>query len=281
MEKEVSVEEAASQAIDNATTEVPDTDNTPEVEASPDKDPAKEEEINWDKIEPRVRKAYESERKRAEDNDKTHKEYRSMADRKFTEWSKKEERIKDLEKAKEERDGWNRLLAEKQGLREAIDGVMGRNQIDPVIKNDPVYQYLNKFESDTNQKLQRALSYIDKMEQAEIKARDEKDVNEATESAVKEYKDFFGRDPSDAEITKIYQHMTDNKVYHGQSAVRGAFMTEIIAAKVQAALEAQQAKKGISTKTSSVRSSKAAPTEALSLKEAISRGMEELNINFD
>jgi len=300
----MSIHEAAAIAVDGATEREPEEDNSTEApretqSSSKDEPPretksktskeVKDEEINWEKADPRYRRAYEAERKRAEDAKKSYDEFRSLGTKKLEEWSQKEKTLKTLEEKARLYERMDHDYRTNPKLKQAIDEIYGRaksQQVNPVFEQDPLYGWTNEQLNAREQALRAEIEPLKKFYQDQIQRSKEAELNAEVDAlnrkAVDEFKSLMGREPTTEEYGRLYTHMTDRKVYDGESAVRGAFFQEIMAAKMQKAMEEQMAKKNIGTRTSTIHPSKSVKnSETLNYRQAALQALEDLDINFN
>lgn len=284
-----SFREAAGEAWDKATQEsdsTPETEEKPEVETSPteaekpkaaEAKPKDTSNFDWDKY-PEAKKHYDETQTR-------YKNLESLFGRKTTEWKGIEEKLKDFETKAKQFDQLDQLYRTNAGFRKAFYEATGRTQpemeVDPSLKEDPLFRHIQSIQQQ-NQELRNQVQAIlqERGQQAQMakQAQIENEINAETQKATAEYKSFFGKEPSQEDMGKIYQFMADNRVYDGRSAARALFMEEAMNARVQKALEEQMAKKPIATKTSTVRARAGSNSEPKSFRDFLGEQIDELGM---
>lgn len=274
---EPSIREAASQAVDASQSSsqeaAPQRDSRPASQSQPKQDDAPK----WDSVDPRLRTEYETTQKRWKDA-------QTALNRQSQEWKSKEGKLKEYETGHQRYTQLERLYNQNQKVQAAIDEALGRkptNNVDPDLAEDPLYKYISERDHGLRQEMRPVMEWVQQQqEQARTQER-ESFVDKATDAAVKKFESYMGRKPSDQEVAKIYAHMVDRKVYDGESAAVSVFQEEILQAKVQAALNAQMAKKNIGTKVSTVNGAKAASTkdyEGMGMRDIVAGALEEMGI---
>lgn len=283
----LSIDDAVSRAVDESTEKTEPDDNSSDnsVEARADSTteadtatktaPENNDTVDWDKLPPAAKKAYEAERQKYEN-------YRSLNDRQTREWKKSEETYKSAQAKAQQFDQLDNLYKTNPELKQAFDKVFGvHKNVDPTLEADPLYKYIRDFEARIDSRLNPLLEN----HQSTIKSRQEKAIDDQmdsiTKSASDAYKSYFGKEPAMADMSKLYGFMADKKIYDGSAAVHSLYMKEIMDAKVQSILSEQSAKKNKSTKGSNLNSSRSVPNgQVKSYEDAIEQAMQELNINF-
>lgn len=267
-------EAAANEVLDAA---APQEDNAP---ASSDRNPQSSpqentDSVEWDKLPPAAKRAYEETRKQYDS-------LRSLQSRQANEWKTKEEQYKSYEPSAKQLKYLNDLYESNPKVKAVLDEALGvKPQVDPDLAQDPVMQYWQNWESKLQNSLRPVFDFVAKQQTAQQEQELNSRVDKVTESARTEYKTLFGKDPTDQDLAKIYQHMTEKRVYDGETAVRSVYMQEAIKAKVQEALESQMAKKSTSSRLSSVNPSKAKPNGKIeSWDDAFESAVEELGLTF-
>lgn len=282
-EGNLSINEAASRAIDAVTETAPDDESDKVVETKSEDSPRSEavteapteEALDWDKLPPQAKKMYE-------ETKKSYDSYRSMADRKFTEWKQTQEKYKGIEPKAQQFDQIDHLYRTNPKVRQAIDEVYGiKNTVDPVLEADPLYKYMSDYQRQMEERLNPLLKFYE----TETQTRQQRDldskIDKLDNDAKTEFKTFFGREPSQAEMARIYETVTKDEIYNGRVAVRSTFTDEIINARIQSKLTEQSTKKNKTTKTSNVSPSKAVSNGKVTrYEDAIEMAMNELNMEF-
>lgn len=282
-----SFEEAASQAYDEVVqasepeskTDPAETD-TREAKAQP----AKEATPTWDTVDPRLRTEYETIQKR-------YRDIQSYDKKRENEWKAKEQSFTEYQKAKQQLDYFSKVYDSNPAVKAAFEKALGipqQNQIDPDLEQDPLYQHISRRDQELMQRLQRAEEFVSKAEAREAKQAEEaqaqaieKQVDAVTEAATKKFEELLGRKPTDQEVGKIYQHMVERKVYDGEAAMLSVFYSDIMNAKVQAALGEQMKKKAVGTRVSSVNSGKAKAIgdyDSMSTRDLVEESLSEMGL---
>lgn len=288
-EGNLSINEAASRAIDDATEN--DTPAQADTESSHSESAARastgetretapttgseEESVDWDTLPPQAKKEYQKQKERYEN-------LRSVQDRKETEWKRTQEKYQGIEPKAKQFDQIDHLYRTNPKVRQAIDEVYGiKNTVDPVLEADPLYKYMSDYQRQMEERLNPLLKFYE----TETQTRQQRDldskIDKLDNDAKTEFKTFFGREPSQAEMARIYETVTKDEIYNGRVAVRSTFTDEIINARIQSKLTEQSTKKNKTTKTSNVSPSKAVSNGKVTrYEDAIEMAMNELNMEF-
>lgn len=278
------VRDAVGQALDQLTepsepevvAKAPETPDTPKA---PDDAKAKTESpLEWEKLDPRAKKEFETVSER-------YRNMQKLFSQKQNEWKAHEEKLakfQSLQEKAEKLDLFDKIYSQDAAVKAAVNKALGLEPaVDPSIEQDPLFQYFQSFEG----KLKPIFEFVQKQQaamQEQEKAAREKAIDDQvakiTDQAVAKYKELLGKDPTEAEIAKMYAHMVERKVYDGEAAALSLFQKEFMEAKVQAALDAQMKKKAVGTRVSTVNSSQAKSTasDARSVRDYVSEAVEQL-----
>lgn len=247
----ISVRDAASLAIDQMSEpEESANSETVETESKQKESPTETKEFDWAK--------YPEAQKHFEELKKTHDNYRSHADRKFTEWKQKEKEFDSLRQKAENYDKWNSKYEGDPKFREAVELALGaKKPVDQTLESDPLFNYIKDYQNGVDKQLREAMDFIKSERESRRQAELERETNAIIDSGKNAYKSLFGKDLSREDEAKFLDYVTSKRVYDGDSAIRALFMEDAINTRIQKALDEQMAKKGKTTKTSTVQSSKA------------------------
>lgn len=280
----LSIDDAASRAIDSMSEEDAPSSNEDNASTQSDTREAseaskvapEEEALDWDKLPPKAKRAYEEANKKYEN-------FRSMADKKFTEWKQQEKLIKDYEQKAKRFDEIDGHYTKNPKLKETLDEIYGLNQnkLAPELEADPAIKMLREYQARVDAQLNPIVKHYQTETQAREQQKIETQIDAMTKVASDEFKTYFGREPSNDDMAKIYTTMTEKQVYDGSAAVRAAFFEEIMGARIQKTLEDQTSKKNKVTRSSNVNTSKLSSSgKTLSHAEAIELAFQEHNIQF-
>ena len=207
--------------------------------------------LDWDKLPPKAKQEY----LKAQEQ---YKNLQSIFSKKQNEWKQTSTKASEYEKKVKLLEHWEKIYESDPELKQFINKKLGvQSDIDPEIQHDPVYNYVSKYQQETNAKLNMLMQRYEREEmQMREKSLDDR-VNKETSVAEQRFEEFLGRKPTDSEVVKLYQYMRENKIYNGDAAVKGAFFDDFKSAIVQKALDEQMKKRAVGTRISSVRTSKA------------------------
>lgn len=286
---DVSFREAMSQELDRM--ERPEEDNREETVETKTEAPKEElrteapapvdEPLDWDKLDPRAKKAYL-------DAKSSYENYRSFSDKKINELTEKSTKLTEYEQKAKYFDDINNRYLNDPDFRRVIDERLGnRPQVDPALQNDPLYGVIAKMQEQYDQRMRSMQEFIDsqKNERAEMQRQREAQeieskVQAIEKSAFDEFKQHMGREVTAEDKARIYKHIEETKIYDGRAAVRDLLLPEIIKAQKQAALEEQMTKKTKATKPSVTQPANAkSEGKASSFREFLSEKLGEFGYN--
>lgn len=214
-----------------------------------------QQKMDWEKSYKHLEKRYTQDSQRLKQLERDYNE----------KWKAQLETYERLEKA----------LANKPEAIEYLQKVIHGQNVDPTLQDNPVYQQL-KPQID---KIQHLESFIQEFQQERVKQNAENIVNKVESDAKTFFKEQFGKDPTNEQMSSVIDWMVQNQFYNGKAAVKELFFDDIMTHRSQSALQANQAKKGLgTTRTQTMNSgaAKKAGSDRVSFKQAWKEAKEEL-----
>lgn len=265
------VESALSDTSEGSKKEAaaPETD-TRETQTEPAKADAP---FSWDTVDPRAKTEFETIQKR-------YRDIQSLNAKRDNEWKTREKTFQEYEAAKKQLDYFNELYQKHPDVQSVLNKVLGvssQNQVDPDLQNDPLFKYIQEYQTNVQSQIAPLMQHFQKQQEEARQRELDAQVDKATEAAVTKFESLMGRRPTEQEIAKTYQTMVEKRNYDGESAVIATFFDDIKSALVQKALDEQMQKKSVATKTSSVNSGKSKSADEyqkMSMREIIEASLD-------
>lgn len=265
-----------------------DDDKEESEEEEPPKD--QEEELDWSKVDPRFKTAFE---KTVQEQKRWQKGYSKFQSRlaKMSQASKEQDSA--LAALREKAENFERLSAffeQNPDAAKALEAKLNGNRalednIPDYLKNDPAYKYIQERISPYLSQLEQKLSKFEN----EAKSWREIQNERANEKATRELdshldkaktliKSNLGRDASEDDMYDILEWMTENKIYRGDLAVAALYQEEIVKHKMdsyQNSLREKSKKFGTRNKTVNSKMGKE-KSGHLDLEESIALALAEM-----
>jgi len=196
-----------------------------------------EEEIDWNQVDERYRKAFEQTKSEAEKWQKDHGKIQS----KWTKESQsRKEELKNLDEFRakaNELSRWEELLGQNPKLAQVVSQEIERmnggyqEEVPDYLKNDPMFQHIQKSVAPTINALQQKIQHLeqktqrlDQWESQQVEAKNRSYLDNQLSAAKEQVKSIFGTEATEDQITEVLEYMVENKFYsNGKAAALAVF----------------------------------------------------------
>lgn len=199
------------------------------------------EEVDWEAIDPRYKKAFEEARSEAQ---KRHEEYRKIQSH-MTKQSQQSKEFEQHRQRLEERDNQLRqieaLLEQHPHLVDLIDRELAKAtdplesaEVPDYLKEDPAFKYIQQaykpYVKGLEQKIstfEKKFSKFDEFERSQQESKNRQYLETQLDAAKEAVKSMFGRDATEDDVTKVLEYMVENKFYNnGKAAALAVFQDQ-------------------------------------------------------
>lgn len=233
--------ELTEPSVDEESTEDPETEEQEEdqgEETEEEVEASSEDEIDWDKVDKRYKEQFEKTRSEAEKWQRDHSKLQSKFTK--TSQSQKEElkALEDYRRKADELSRWETLLERNPKLAQVVSQEIERlnnpyqaEDIPDYLKNDPMFQHIQKSVAPTINALQQKIQHleqkaqkIDQWESQQVEAKNRQYLDSQLDAAKEQVKSIFGSDATEEQITQVLEYMVENKFYsNGKAAALAVF----------------------------------------------------------
>jgi len=232
--------ELTEPSVDEESTEEPETEEQEETqdEETEEVEASSEDEIDWDKVDKRYKEHFEKVKADAEKWQRDHSKLQSKFTK--TSQSQKEElkALEDYRRKANELSQWETLLERNPKLAQVVSQEIERinnpyqaEEVPDYLKNDPMFQHIQKSVAPTINALQQKIQYLeqktqklDQWESQQIEAKNRQYLDSQLDAAKEQVKSIFGSDATEEQVTAVLEYMVENKFYsNGKAAALAVF----------------------------------------------------------
>lgn len=256
-----------------------DTEESTETDKTDDEDTGTDDNLNPNQLAEKEQEAKSNELDWNAQPEQFSKAYKSVQGA-FTQSTQEVKSLKEnaegLQGKADFYDQLDQLAKSNPEFKAAVNKVMGNQvaptqAVDETLQSDPLFQYVQTMEKNQSQMMEviTGLQAQDSQRKQDAKDQQQRDyANTQLDAAKAEFETMFGQKPNDINIAKMREGLQneDLKNQLGQMVARHEFGGALGKHKVQQKLDSQKAKQGITTRTTSLNSSKANKTDDSSTK---------------
>lgn len=199
------------------------------------------EEIDWEAIDPRYKKAFEESRSEAQKRQEEYRKIQSHMTKQSRQWKEFEQTRQKLEERNNQLTQIEALLEEHPHLVDLIDREIAKAanplesaEVPDYLKEDPAYKFIQQtyqpYVKGLEQKIsafEKKFSKFDDFERSQQEAKNREILDTQLNAAKEAVKSMFGRDATEEDVTKVLEYMVDNKFYNnGKAAALAVFQDQ-------------------------------------------------------
>lgn len=248
-----------------------DEDSEDDEDEESDEDEEAESKLDWSKVSPEHKAAFESSQKEIgklrKDYGKLHSKYAELSQSRREE----DQSLQELRAGHEMASQWNEILEQHPELEKQIMGLIQKAQnpdseIPEHLKDDPAIQFMlqqNKLLQQQLRQVSDQTKPLKEWEQEKATALSKQKLDSLLDDAAKEFKHMFGKDMGEEERTAVLKYMVERKYYEsGSNAALAVFAQQYkkaLSAKDASRLRDKAKKFGSRNKTVNSRQATSAP----------------------
>lgn len=218
-------------------------EDTEEDQEAEEEEPKGEDsdEVNWDAIDPRYKKAFEETRSEAQKRQEEYRKIQSHMTKQSQQYKEFDQTRQKLEERNNQLSQIEALLEQHPHLVDLIDREIAKAsnplesaEVPDYLKEDPAYKYIQQtyqpYVKSLEQKLssfEKKFSKFDEFERSQQEAKNREVLDTQLNAAKEAVKSMFGRDATEDDVTKVLEYMVENKFYNnGKAAALAVFQDQ-------------------------------------------------------